>query len=355
MRLPCNQDGSVNQDEAIKMIRYGIDNGINYLDTAYPYHGGESERVLGKALKDGYREKVKIATKMPLWKVSKAEDLEQLFNEQLDRLQVEKIDYYLWHGLGQQRYKMLNEINGFKWIEEKRAKGKIGEIGFSFHENTDSFIKLIDGYPSWTFCQIQYNYMNETVQAGTKGLEYAAKKGVAVIIMEPLLGGKLANPSAAITDLMKDAGYQYSSAEIALRWLFNKPEISLVLSGMSNMEQLKENLEITGRAEAGGMKESELALINKIKAKHNELRSIPCTDCKYCMPCPSGVDIPHNFRIYNDGMTVGGNFINSNKAQYQNLKEKKAEFCTQCKACEEKCPQSIKISECMKEVAAYYK
>jgi predicted aldo/keto reductase-like oxidoreductase len=350
MRLPVigNDHSKVDEPEAIKMIRYAIDHGVNYVDTAYPYHGGNGEVVVGKALRDGYRERVRLATKMPLWSINSRGDMDRIFEEQLKKLQTDYVDFYLLHALDRERWVKAKSLNVFDWAERIISEDRIKYLGFSFHDDYEVFKEIVDEYDKWTLCQIQYNYENEDVQAGTRGLKYAAGKGLAVVIMEPLLGGALANPPPAVKQIWDEAGKD--PVEMALQWLWNKPEVSVVLSGMSTMEQVKRNIEFASRSGVGMLTEEDLKLVARVHATYKKLRPIPCTKCGYCMPCPNGVDIPWNFEVYNNG--VAYNSMGASKWAYNNSipADKRASACVGCRTCEEKCPQKIKISEWMQRI-----
>ncbi len=348
MRLPASSEdrSQIDEAEAIKMIRYAVDCGVTYFDTAYPYHGGNSERVLGKALQGGYRDKIRLATKLPMWAVESADDFDRILNEQLAKLQVEHIDVYLFHGLRGPRWEMVQSLNLLARAERAVADGRIGHMGFSFHDNLEAFKTIVDGYDRWAMCQIQYNYMNETHQAGTEGLEYAAAKGLAVVVMEPLLGGKLVDPPEPIQALWDTAPVKRAPVEWALDWLWHKPQVSVALSGMSSMAQLVQNVELADKASVGMLNDAELALVGQARAKYDELCPIPCTQCRYCMPCPNGVDIPRNFATFNTGAMY--NKVGEARRGYQRIPEDaRASACIQCRACEELCPQDIPISEWM--------
>ncbi|MCX8183921.1 MAG: aldo/keto reductase [Crenarchaeota archaeon] len=350
MRLPVigNDFSKVDEPEAIRMIRYAIYHGVNYVDTAYPYHMGNGEVVVGNALRDGYRERVRLATKMPIWNINSKEDMDRIFEEQLKKLQTEYVDFYLLHALNKNSWLKVKNLNVFDWAERVVSEDRIKHLGFSFHDDFEVFKEIIDAYDKWILCQIQYNYENEEVQAGTKGLKYAAGKGLAVVIMEPLLGGALANPPPAVKQIWDEAGKD--PVEMAFRWLWNKPEVSVVLSGMSTMDQVKRNVEFASRSGVGILTEEDLKLIARVHLKYKELRPIPCTKCGYCMPCPNGVDIPENFEVYNHG--VAYNSIWSARWAYNNNipAERRASACVGCRTCEQKCPQKIKISEWMQRV-----
>lgn len=355
MRFPT-LDGNplsqkVDEAESIRMIRHAIDEGVNYLDTAYPYHNGLSEVVIGKALEGGYRQRVRIATKSPVWQVEKAEDFDKYLDEQLKRLQTDFVDFYLFHGLGRKRWReTVLKLNLLDMAERAVKDGRIKYLGFSFHDGFDAFKEIVDGYHGWTFCQIQYNYMDTENQAGTKGLRYAASKGLAMVVMEPLLGGRLANPPRSIRDILNGSPKTVDPVDLALQWVWDQPEVSLLLSGMSTMTQVEGNLKYASKSGVGRMDKEELEVIARVKKKYREMVPIPCTECGYCMPCPNGVDIPGNFEIYNNGFIHEDvRTARNNYSRFVPEKER-ASACQQCIACEEKCPQNIKISEQMRKV-----
>jgi len=352
MRLPTKGDqDDVDAAAAVEMIRYAVDNGVNYVDTAYPYHAGKSEWVVGSALDDGYREKVFLATKLPSWKIEKPEDCDRFFNEQLSRLRTDYVDFYLLHCLQERSWAKLKGLGVLEWAERLQAEGRIGEFGFSFHDSYEVFKQIVDDY-AWSFCQIQYNFVNEDVQAGTRGLNYAAEKGLAVVVMEPLFGGTLADPPQEVWDIWNSTQIKSRPADLALRWLWNKPEVSLVLSGMSTIEHVKQNIESASRSGVGRLDEEEAALIRMVQEKYKDLSPIPCSKCGYCMPCPNGVNIPLNFELYNNAVVFKGNSTVLCRNLYTSLLEtERAEACGQCEACDEKCPQDIEISQTMKRVA----
>ena len=348
MRLPVLSDGSINEEEAVKQIRYAIDNGVNYVDTAYGYHDGKSELLVAKALKDGYREKVYLADKNPVWFVKEYEDFDRLLNEQLQKLETDYIDFYLLHALNKNSWEKIKELNVFKFIEGALADGRIKHIGFSFHDKHEVFMDIVDAY-DWDFCQIQYNYMDEHNQAGVEGLKHAAAKGMAVVIMEPLLGGKLANvPPKEVQDIWNSSNIDRTPAEWALRWIWNHPEVTLLLSGMNSIEMIKENMNTADSALVNSLTEEELAIINKVRAKYKELTKVNCTNCKYCLPCPAGVEIPRVFAIYNQA-AVYNDWKNCSNG-YSKMEEKqKASSCVECGKCEKICPQQLQIRQYLKD------
>ena len=325
--------------------------GVNYYDTAYIYPG--SEVLLGTILKrNGIREKVNVATKLPQYMVNSLAGVEKTFQEELNRLQTDYIDYYLMHMLTDlAQWKRLKNMGILTWIEEKKKAGAIRNIGFSYHGNTENFLKILEDY-DWEFCQIQYNYLDEYTQAGVTGLKAAAAKGIPVIIMEPLRGGKLVNmlpPEAK--RLMAENERGWSPASWGLRWLYNQPEVTVVLSGMNSREMVSENLLTANTARVGDLNEKDFALIEAVREQIKAGEKVGCTGCRYCMPCPKGVDIPGIFRCYNAMYTEGRNDGRYQFAQTVGMTRRPA-FATQCVGCgkcESHCPQGIPIREKLKE------
>ncbi len=358
MRLPLKDNGLIDEDQATGMLRYAIDHGVNYIDTAYPYHNGESEPVVGRALTGGYREKVHLATKLPSWLIKSREDMDKYLDEQLARLRTDFIDFYLVHGLTQLFWENLSALGVTDFLDDAIADGRIRYAGFSFHDNTKLFKEIVKSY-DWTFAQIQYNFMDEHYQAGTEGLKYAAKKGLGIVVMEPIRGGLLAKDLAGIREIWQKAKVQHPPAEWALRWVWNHPEVTVVLSGMSTPEQVRQNVALAQSGLADSLTKKELALFLKVKKEFEKRIMIPCTGCKYCMPCPHGVSIPECFEYYNRGhmyedeeqarqiysMFLGGFFDGTSGY---------ASLCEECGECEEKCPQSLPIRENLKKVAAHF-
>lgn len=344
MRFPM-KNGSLDMKETERELAYAIKYGINYFDTAYVYRG--SEKALGTVLaKNHWRGKVVIATKLPHYLIKSVEGAEKLFQEQLARLHTDYIDNYLMHMLPDVSvWKRLVQMGILDWLLEKKASGKIRKIGFSYHGNTTHFKEILDAY-EWDFCQVQYNYMDEHSQAGRTGVEYAAKRGIPVIIMEPLRGGKLVKdlpPKAK--ELFKRAKPVRSPAEWALRWLWNQPEVSVVLSGMNSMEMLKENIRIANSAQIDELTKKDEVLYQKVSRAINEKIRVPCTGCGYCQPCPAGVDIPGVFRCYNVRYT--DNYFTGMREYIMcttlRAKRTNASLCRKCGKCEKHCPQGIKI------------
>jgi len=349
MRLPTeNGNENIDEDEAARMLAYAIDHGVNYVDTAYPYHGGNSEPFVGRFLENGYREQVKLATKLPCWKIEESDDFDRYLDEQLERLRTNHIDFYLLHALRESSWHDVRDLGVLDWAEGALADGRIGHLGFSFHDEYEVFEEIVDAY-DWAFCQIQYNYMDIETQAGRKGLEYAAAKGIAVVIMEPLLGGRLVDPPEKIERIWQEAETHRTPADWALQWLWNQPEVALVLSGMTAMTHVEENVASADVAGVGSLTEEELALIDRVRSAYEELCPIPCTQCQYCMPCPHGVDIPQNLDAYNQGVMYDK--PDAARQSYQFIdEENRASACVDCDECEEKCPQTIPISDWMVHV-----
>ncbi|UCB44015.1 MAG: aldo/keto reductase [Dehalococcoidales bacterium] len=352
MRLPLldNNPAEVDEPEAIRMIRYAIDHGVNYLDTAYPYHGGNSERIVGRALKDGYREKMKLATKLPVRMCESADDFDRFFNEQMERLDTGKIDFYLLHGLNGRSWPKVRDLGILRWAEEKMAAGLFDYLGYSFHDELDAFKEIVDAY-DWTMCQVQYNYMDIETQAGRKGVEYAANKGLAVVVMEPLRGGKLGQQPEPVLKVWESASQKRTPAEWALLWVLNQPEISVALSGMSTMEQVVENVAVASRSVPGMLTAEELSLYGRIQEAYQGLSPIPCTSCGYCLPCPNGVEIPRVFQIYNDAimyedMRIGRFYYRGGRLE----DGQRADECTECGECVDACPQEIPVPDWLKKV-----
>ncbi len=349
MRLPLLEDGvTVDEKEAVRIIRHAIDSGVNYVDTAYPYHQGTSEIVVGKALEDGYRDKVFLADKSPIWKLEQESDFDTILDEQLQKLQTDHIDFYLLHALNKERFEKVQKFHLRDHMLEARKAGKIRYLGFSFHDDLALFKQIVEYTDQWDFCQIQYNYINRAYQAGDEGLKYAAEKGLAVVIMEPLLGGRLANLSKHVAEVFsKDK----TPVEHALDFLWDKKEVSLLLSGMGAEQQVEDNLTYAGRSSVGMLSEEETQRYVKAKEIYDNMSMVDCTGCAYCMPCPFGLNIPELFKAYN---TYGLEGKTGMKREYEK-QQVLADSCRSCHRCEKVCPQNIKISEKMKKIVELMK
>lgn len=352
MRLPTiggkAMSGAIDEAEATKMLHRAIEGGVNYLDTAYHYHEGQSEAALGRALRGGWRERVLLATKAPVYSFTAPEDFERVLEEQLTRLQTDCIDFYLLHTLSLRTWNEI--VLPFGLLEKmKKAKreGKVRHLGFSFHDDYSAFETILNGFDGWEFCQLQLNYAGTAEQAGMRGLEAAAAKGLGVIVMEPLLGGRLANPPAQVAKTLSPAK---TPVEWALDFLWNRPEVSLVLSGMSDLRQTEENLTYARRAAVGMLDKEALTMLANAEKVFHTMALVPCTGCGYCLPCPFGVEIPAVYAAYNASVSHGTKEALSRRAAVKTG----AEACTRCGQCEKACPQAIDGAALMPEVAAYF-
>jgi hypothetical protein len=357
MRFPT-KNGRIDEVKADHQMLYAYENGVNYYDTAYPYHGGKSEVMLGKFIKKhNIRDKVYIADKLPAYLVNKSEQINKYFETQLDRLDTDYIDYYLMHMLDSMKtWENLKSLGILEFIKEKMDKGEIKHIGFSFHGRPEEFIKILEDY-EWSFCQIQFNYLDEYNQAGLAGLERANQLGIGVVVMEPLRGGNLAAKAPdRVIKKFKEYSEKRSPAYWALRWIWNHPGVGVVLSGMNVDEHITENIEVANSTKAESMTKEEIEIIDDVKVIYKELMKVPCTGCNYCMPCPFDVDISGTFADYNSKF-----FFNDRQAQFQYIgktigmmgaKKSGADLCTDCGLCEKHCPQEIEIR---KELKAAHK
>lgn len=350
MRFPIldNDSSKIDEEKAIKMLRYAIDNGVNYIDTAYPYHQENSEYVVGKALKDGYREKVYLATKLPGWLAESYEDFNKYLDEQLEKLDTSYIDFYLIHSLNKDYWDKIKELGVLKFADEAKQSGKVKYIGFSFHDELNVFKEIIDSY-DWDFCQIQLNYLDRNYQAGEEGLKYAYGKGISVVIMEPIKGGKLSNPSEEIKSIWDLNEIKRTPSEWALRWVLNHKEVSVLLSGMNTIDQVKENIKTVSNALANSLNKKEIELIDKVTNIYEEKIKVGCTGCEYCLPCENNVNIPGIFQLYNDLFVFGTEEISKNRYSSFMQNEKDASMCIECGKCETMCPQNIEIRKYLKE------
>lgn len=349
MRFPLQEDGSIDEAEAERMIDKAIAKGVNYIDTAYPYHDGKSEITVGKILKKYPRDSFYLATKLPVWEVKTVEDVDKYLNEQCEKLQMDYIDFYLLHAMNKDRWEDVLRLGVIERLEELQAAGKIKYLGFSFHDSYEVFEEMIN-YRDWDFCQIQLNYLDANEQAGIKGYQLAEKKGVPLMIMEPIKGGSLAAFSDEIMDKFKEADPTASPASFALRWVGSLPGVKVILSGMSSMEQVEDNLKTFENFKP--LNEKEKQTIDEVKQILDSRIQNGCTGCRYCMPCPAGVNIPGSFKAWN------------NYHVFQNYQSVKWDWeteigdahqpknCIECGKCERVCPQKISIRDNLKKAQA---
>jgi predicted aldo/keto reductase-like oxidoreductase len=356
MRFPM-RNGKIDEARTEQQIVAAIEQGVNYFDTAFLYHDGKSEAVLGNILARGYRDKVKLATKLPVYLVNSRKDMDSIFATQLKRLKTDYVDFYLMHSLmSLAAWKRQKQLGVVEFLSQARQAGKIRYIGFSYHGDQNDFKAIIDDYP-WDFCQIQYNFLDENYQAGKAGLDYAASQGLGVVVMEPLRGGNLAGRVPVEAQRIWDeADTKRSPAEWGLRWVWNHPEVTVVLSGMGEEAHIEENLRVAGTALPGALQPEEIALVDRVKAVYRKLMKVGCTGCRYCMPCPAGVDIPLCFSLYNskylfdrprqarDNYLIFTSGVNGGNPSYATL-------CKNCGKCEKACPQHLPIRRHLREVA----
>ncbi len=349
MRLPASAGCSVDEPAAVALIREAVDLGVNYFDTAYNYHGGQSEPVLGRALK-GVRERVSVATKLPGWRIKSREEMDAILCEQLRRLQTGYVDFYLLHALNGAMWERLLSLGVRGFLDSAIRDGRIRYAGFSFHGDPASFKTIVDSY-DWALCQIQYNYMDESYQAGTAGLRYASSKGLGVVVMEPLRGGLLSKEMPGLGRIWSRLGGGMTPSQWGLRWVWDHPEVTLALSGMNTVQQLRENAAAADEGFPSSFSGVELELFRRIRSFYLERVVVGCTGCRYCMPCPNGVDIPECFNLYNNAF-VYDDLENSRRVYREYLAEQGgAGRCKGCRRCEDLCPQHIHIPAKLKEVA----
>jgi predicted aldo/keto reductase-like oxidoreductase len=344
MRLP-QKDGHIDYDESTRMIEEAYNGGVRYFDTAYVYNGGESERALGRAIKKFDRSTFFIADKLPVFNVKSREQAEQMFNEHLERLGTDYIDFYLLHALNKGTWENnVKRLGLIEFAEEKRRQGKIRHLGFSFHDTPEVFREIIDSH-NWDFCQIQLNYVDWTAQRASECYKMTAERNIPLVVMEPVRGGDLANPADEVKKIFLDAEPDRSVASWALRYVASLPNVRVILSGMSTMEQVKDNLATFNNLKP--LDDKERAVIDRVNAALAAVPEIGCTGCRYCMPCPAGVDIPDNFRAYNNYQKYRN--VRSTKNKFLNI-EGAATLCKECGACMKKCPQHLRIPEELKKV-----
>ena len=363
MRLPARRINRLRAktEESVELIRYGIDQGINYIDTAWPYHLGDSEKIVGKALKDGYRERVFLVTKLPMFMVRNSEHFDKYLKSQMKRLQTDYLDGYLFHALNSGQFKKVKDLGLIEKMEEAKKEGVVRSFGFSFHDTLPVFKDIIDYY-DWDIAQIQYNYVDTGVQATTEGLVYAHNKGISVVVIEPLKGGMLANPPMEALKIMDSSEKKRTPVDWALQFLWNRPEVSVVLSGMNSKRMVKENCASADYSGIGSLSVKDERMFGELSEVYRKRTLVPCTTCGYCMPCPEGVNIPQNFACLNN-VSLETSRIRRFLARsaYRKLRGSKdkvdvnnpngnATICSRCGLCLEKCPQEIAIPEELEKV-----
>lgn len=346
MRFPLDKDGNIEEVEAEQMLDLAIASGITYIDTAYPYHNGDSEPFVGRVLKKYERNSFKLATKLPIWKINSQEEAREVFESQLKRLDVDYVDFYLLHALDADKWKKVLEYHIIEMCEELRQEGKIKYLGFSFHDEFHVFEEIIKAH-QWDFCQLQLNYMDMGIQAGQKGVDLANELGVPLVVMEPIKGGSLASLPDDVTQMFKDYDNDSTLASWALRYVGTLPGVKVILSGMSTLEQVEDNLKTFQNYH--NLSDEELAIVHQVSDTLHSRTKNGCTGCAYCMPCPFGVNIPNNFRYWNNCFVYENEELF--KGKYQGMSdEEKASHCKECGACERMCPQQLPIREDLKKV-----
>ncbi|MBQ9264740.1 MAG: aldo/keto reductase [Clostridia bacterium] len=353
MRLPTAKDGDktvIDRPRAIALLRRGIDGGITYVDTAYPYHGGESEIVTGLALKNGYREKVTLTTKLPVWAVKEEKDMNRLLDEQLKKLDVPYVDFYLLHALDKERIEKLKAFHYKDFCTQAIQDGRIKHAGFSFHDDKQTFLDFLHDWDQWGLAQIQFNYLDDQEQATVEGLREAGRCGVPIVVMEPLRGGALANPPANVRKMMEENPTKRSAVEWAFAYVADFPEVATILSGMSTEDQLEDNLSIFHRLTVNGMSEEDRQFAVQLKEAYLSRMPVKCTGCEYCQPCPQDVHIPDIFSAYNNAKMFDQPDRFANRYQELQSKNWDASRCVQCGACESACPQHLPIIDWLQRI-----
>ena len=360
MRLPTYFGGvgsaAIDREKAAALVRGAIDQGVNYLDTAWPYHLGASESFLGDfVLTDGYREKVFLATKLPCFLIRKTEAMQNIFDKQLQKLNTDYIDYYLAHSLDATSWLSMKALGIIGFMDKLKSEGKVRHMGFSFHGKKEDFMQIVDDYP-WDFVQVQYNILDEHFQAGIEGIQYAAKKGMGVIVMEPMRGGTLVDKiPSEVKRIYEGSGYNRTAADWAFRWIYNNPDVTVVLSGMSTKAQVDENVQVASESLPNGMSDDELAIVKTVKETYHRLLTVGCTGCAYCMPCPAGIDIPgalKNLNNYHMFKKSSAKFAHLRFAGVSTLDGKAhwTSACIDCGKCEDKCPQGVPVRKTFLQV-----
>jgi predicted aldo/keto reductase-like oxidoreductase len=341
----------IDEAESIKMLRYALDKGVNYLDLGYPYDLGWHERLtrlLSRGLSDGYRQKVRVSAHLPSLLVNSSSDFDRYLNQQLEWLKAERLDFYLLGVLNRDSWPRLKELGVLRWAEGAIADGRIGGLGFSFHDNFQALREILEDYDGWVLAQFQYSYMEVDRLPGVSGLELAAERGLAVVAAEPLGGGRLAKePPPSVARVWADAEEKRSLAEWGLRWVWNHPEVATLVSDMSNMEQVKANLALADSAEVDSLTIADEVLISRVRDAYRKLRPIPCTTCRGCMPCPQGIDVPRLFELYNDAVIYGDM---ETGADIYHREKHRIDDCTECGVCV--CGREIPITDWLKKISA---
>lgn len=352
MRFPIlnGNYSTVDLEKTVPLIRTAIDNGVNYLDTAYPYHNGQSEIAISEALKDGYRDKVFVADKLPSWLIQKREDMDYYLQEQLKRLNMDQIDFYLLHSIKEDTWTNLESLGVLEFLDKAMEDGRIKNTGFSFHGELELFFDVIESY-SWDVCQVQYNILDENYQAGQEGIRYASNQGIGVVVMEPLRGGNLVKMiPQEVQEIWDSAPIKRTPAEWCFKYIWDQEEVDIVLSGINNWEDLSEDLKIADSTLANSMTPEEHEIIREVQYAYRQRKEIECTQCGYCMPCPSGVNIPGNFLRLNHAYMFQ-DVDNARMNYFMLLKdEERASNCDECGECEKLCPQMIPIQSTLKRV-----
>lgn len=355
MRLPTQNDGSIDESRSLEMLRHAVDHGVNYFDTAWGYHDGASEPLLGRFVRVSERGKLLIATKLPCWLVKSRQDMDDYLNKQLDRLQTDYIDYYLLHALHKRSWQEMRRLKVQDFLDQAKADGKIRHIGFSFHDKYPVFRQIVQSY-HWEFCQFMLNYLDTRYQAGLNGYRLAIDMGLGIIAMEPLRGGKLVQViPRQVEEVWQKSTLRWTPLQRALNWVWNLPGSTVLLSGMSSLDQLKENINLANKARADILDSKELALYNRARLEYLHRIAIPCSECRYCMPCPHKVAIPGNFGIYNEAVMFDSRLRHLHEYHVWIPEDARADKCTNCGACLSKCPHHIDIPARLKEVAAYFR
>lgn len=353
MRLPLGPDGRIDRATATTLVRSAVDLGVTYIDTAWVYHDGESEPFLGEALAGGYRERVSLATKLPVWAVQSRPDMDRFLDLQRARLRTDVIDFYLLHGLNRAGWERACRLGVLDFLDDALADGRIRHASFSFHDDLDTFRSIVDAY-DWTFAQVQYNYVDVDSPGGRRAVRYASERGLGVVVMEPLRGGTLARPIPGAADLWARSGPVRTPAERALSWLWDQPEVTVVLSGMSTLDQLRQNVASAERARPRTLTPRDLAVFDEVRALYRARSANGCTRCGYCRPCPSGVDVPRCLELFDDAVLFGDPVASRSGYRILSRHGGGASGCTGCGTCEERCPQGLDVRRQLRALDALF-